>query len=308
MGRIPSDAEFQQLRRELREVRASIKPAPGSGAKLARLNTELGRLDRLIQTIQSVLVEFKALFDLEPTTFSKEIKTAGGGIDLDGGQIRSTSTAVPYVQISPHWDDFRVAPQSMDSIPAVDGPELEKIGDDGGGSVGVFGLAFDKTKRESVSFDIQLPHSYREGTAIEPHAHWCPTNTDTGSVVWELELTTFANVGEVIGTVTTVIDATDAADGTAYKHQVIGLPSIDMTDKEVSTIAQCRVARRGADASDTYNADAILLSFDFHIQNDSIGSEGEFTKAAVTAIDDPPTEPEGGIGGGGKPDPFQTQT
>lgn len=301
MGRIPSDADLKKIRREIQDVREAIRPATRPSSRVTSLTTEILRLEK-------ALVEFKALFDLDPITFSKEIKTAGGGIDLVGGEIRSTSASLPYVQIAPHWDDFRVAPQSMESIPSLDGPELEKIGDDGDGSTGVYGLAFDKTKRESMSFDVQLPHSYREGTAIEPHVHWCPTDTDTGSVVWELEFTTFANVGEVISTTTTVIDATDAADGTAYKHQVIGLPSIDMTEKQVSTIAQCRVARRGADASDTYNADAILLSFDFHIQNDSIGSDDEFSKSAVLPIDDPPTEPEGGIGGGGKESPFPTES
>ena len=235
-----------------------------------------------------------------PVPFSSPIAMRGNNIDLAGGELKSTAMDSEFVRFDVHWDDFVVAPQSMGSIPSVDGPDLVKVGDDGAGSIGVYTLAFNKTKRESVTFDVQLPHGWRQGTAIQPHVHWCPTDTGTGNVVWELEYTTWANVNDPISTTTTVLTATDAADGVAYKHQAVNLGEMDMTGKRVSTITICRFARVGADAGDTYDNDALVLSVDFHIQKDSIGSNRTFSKGPAVSSGTTTTTP--GVGGGKLPD------
>jgi hypothetical protein len=253
MSKVPPMKQIQDLRKKLSEIR-SYGPRPYSQSYSEIVNALDAAIDARLAAIEK--------WDL----------------DTAGGTIQSTDDIVPYVKFEHHWDDFRVAPQNMDNIPSIDGPALSKLGDDGAGSIGVYGLAFDKNKDEAVAFDVQLPHGWREGTIIYPHVHWCPVDGTSGDVVWQLEYTTFTNVGEIIDTSTNVISVADAADGTAYKHQVIGLPPISMDNKEVSTLTLCCFSRQGSAAGDTYGSDAILLSFDIHIEMDSLGSAEQFTK------------------------------
>jgi len=143
------------------------------------------------------------------------------------------------------------------------GPTLTTLTD------GINVYRFDKTQDESVHFVLYLPSSYMEGTDIVPHVHWCPIDTDTGSVTWALEYT-IANVGATIGSSTT-ITATDPADGTALKHQEISFDAIDGTGLEIDSVIACRFYR-DVDNGDDYDNDAALLEVAFKVQLDSRGA------------------------------------
>ncbi len=92
-----------------------------------------------------------------------------------------------------------------------------KMLDDGAGSRGVYTYTFESVgtdNEEEVFFSVQLPHNWKEGSAIYPHVHWSPQTTGhNGSVVWGLEYSwvnydaasplTFPN--------TTIITATSAS-------------------------------------------------------------------------------------------------
>lgn len=152
----------------------------------------------------------------------------------------------------------------------------------GGGSRGVFGHHFDPQFTQEVYFDVQLPHSYKEGTSIYPHVHWSPKvngNTDD-QVVWGLEYTG-SSVGSIFGT-TTIISGVERFPGdsapVAYKHYVTRLGEIPASDFSISTMLKCRLFRVASSPSDTFDFDVVLHEFDIHFVLDALGSDEEFEK------------------------------
>ena len=137
---------------------------------------------------------------------------------------------------------------------------------------------------EAMSFTVQLPHGWKEGTTIYPHIHWMPKSTRSGNVEWNLEYA-WANYNavtpELFPAITT---ATVTASGpfTAKSHVITPLTSsnagIDGTGKKISSILICRIWRNSSNASDTYNDDAGVMFLDFHILMDGNGSHLPFTK------------------------------
>jgi len=173
------------------------------------------------------------------------------------------------------WDDIRVPVTSTKKAGSND-PHFAKIADNGSGSQGVFAELFDKTTEEELYFQVQIPHSWKIGTDIVAHVHWCPVDTDTGTIQWGLEWS-LAEKDAVIGDSTLSLGAATAACGTAYQHTYYEIVEIDMsavTDR--SSIISCRVYRNVA--GDSYNNDAALLEVDFHYQIDSLGSTEQLVK------------------------------
>lgn len=207
----------------------------------------------------------------EPTPASFEWRAWADWLAREFARIAQT-----FTNPDPVWDDAEV---NLDTARpgATSPPGFEQFRDSGAGSTGVFAYHFSPTQLEEVFFSKQLPHSFRQYSAeIRPHIHWSPKGTNTGTVRWGLEYTV-ANYDDAFP-VTTTIYAQDAGSGTAYQHQIAVFTAIPATALEISTILKCRLFRDAAHANDTYNADAVALSLDFHIEKDSDGSEGEYIK------------------------------
>ncbi|KKL95876.1 hypothetical protein LCGC14_1850140, partial [marine sediment metagenome] len=135
---------------------------------------------------------------------------------------------------------------------------------------------FDNGSTEILMGIAQMPHSWKLESNINPHIHWCPTNTDTGDVRWRFEYD-IAKVNGTFAGAYTSIDVDDAGDGTAEKHQRAYFAAVSMTGYDtISAIIKWKISRIGG--SDTYNADARLLEFDIHYEMDTIGSREELSK------------------------------
>lgn len=168
------------------------------------------------------------------------------------------------------WDDLRLA-----------GTALGKAAS-GSPALGAFLAApsalqvyrFDKTTAQSVYFELQMPHAWKEGTNIHPHVHWSPVDTGTGTVVWALEYS-FANINDTFPAPTT-ITATQKGKGTAWTHQLCELGEIDGKGKTFSSMLVGRLYRNAGATEDDYNADAALLELDFHYIVNSLGSYEEY--------------------------------
>jgi len=167
----------------------------------------------------------------------------------------------------PGWDDLRAPASAINPPGGVSDPTRDTV---------TPGLLFSAGSDEIVHIIMQMPHSWLEGSEIRPHVHWAPTNTNTGSVVWQLEYQV-VGIGDAIGSWST-LSVTDPADGTDGKHQLASFSGISMTGHTLSTILLCRLSRLGTDGADTYNDDARLLEFDIHYQIDGLGSIQEFIK------------------------------
>lgn len=173
------------------------------------------------------------------------------------------------------WEDLRVPVSQIKRLGFTD-PDWEKFQETAGGSTGVYTLAFDKTTDQEIYFTVQIPHSWKLGTDLEPHVHWSPSDTTTGNVNWTLEY----SIAELAGTFgnTVTMSVLDAGNGVAKQHQLADLGMIDMSSytssANVSTMIICRLYR-DVSLNDDYDNDAYLHEIDFHFQVDSLGSRDE---------------------------------
>jgi len=156
------------------------------------------------------------------------------------------------------WEDLRFPAQGINPPGQVSDPDIDTDGT----------LLFDKAGTELVAGVAQLPHSWKEGSAVSAHVHWCPTDADTGDVKWQLEYSVASINGVFPGD--TTISVLDTAAGTAETHQMAVFSDISLTGHTISCIMKWKLSRIGGD--DDYNADARLLEFDIHYEIDSIGS------------------------------------
>jgi len=183
---------------------------------------------------------------------------------------------VKLVQYSIRWDDLRVTldrgtvPAQIDYLSGTSGPQIWYFrGND---------------ILEAMSFTVQLPHTWKEGTTIYPHLHWLPKSTTTGNVEWNFEYSwvnydpTTPQVFPAITTSTVVANGPFTAKTHLITPLTTGNVGIDGTGKKISSILVCRIWRNSVNANDTYNADAGVLFLDFHIQIDASGSTSPFVK------------------------------
>lgn len=168
-------------------------------------------------------------------------------------------------------------------------PIWSKMKDNGSGSRGVYTFTFEDVSASSeqeVYFSVQLPHNWKEGTAILPHVHWSPQTTGkTGAVVWGLEYTwvNYVAASPITFPATTIITNTSitvngSTDQDKHLLTQIGTITPDNTQNKISSILMCRFFRKSGDAADTYNGNAAVLSVDFHYEIDAIGSRQEYIK------------------------------
>jgi len=118
---------------------------------------------------------------------------------------------------------------------------------------------------EAMSFTLQLPHNWKDGTTISPHIHWVPRATGIGNVQWNLDYT-WANLNTGIFSAVTTISGIATGPFTTNQHLLADIGTgIDGTGKTYSSVLICRIWRNSSLAGDTYTFDAGGLSMDFHI-------------------------------------------
>lgn len=169
------------------------------------------------------------------------------------------------------WEDLNVAPFSTSLGPNIRPPNVVKFKDNGAGSEGVYLYGFDETKEEEVFFSVQLPHSWKEGSDIKPHVHFVVTTQTATTITWNLEYT-WQDINGVYGN-TTILSASPPCPA-SHTHTIGHLGTISGAGKKISSILVCRLSR----SASGYVGNALLLSVDFHIQLNTIGSSQETSK------------------------------
>lgn len=138
-------------------------------------------------------------------------------------------------------------------------------------------LSFDKAAVNTIYFNAQLPHSYKEGSGIEFHLHVAHPDGSAGDSVW-LFTQSWASHNQAFPTQGTTI-GTIAAPGTADIHEVKVLAgTIPGTAQGISSVLLCSLARVGTADGDTYDNDVYLTALDFHFEKDMVGSRERLTK------------------------------
>lgn len=167
------------------------------------------------------------------------------------------------------WEDLRFPASGINPPGGASDPARDT--DDGR-------LVFAAAATNIIAIQAQMPHAWREGSAIRPHIHWSPTNTNTGNVLWRLQYKV-ASANEAFPGEWSTADVLAAGSGTTDMHQLAAFAEIPMTGKKVSSMILLLLSRIGGDVTDTYNADAKLNEFDIHYQVDALGSEAEYVKS-----------------------------
>lgn len=165
------------------------------------------------------------------------------------------------------WDDLRFPAQGINPPGAVNDPDRDN-------TTGL--LLFDAGTPEVIAGVAQLPHSWKEGTAIRPHLHTRATTdpAGTGDVVWKFQYR-LTNVGDPTPASYTTVQVTqtlsDYAEGLAI-HDFQAFGDVDMTGKKDSCAIEWIITRVANDAADTYGHDVALIEFDIHYLANTFGS------------------------------------
>jgi hypothetical protein len=181
-----------------------------------------------------------------------------------------------------NWDDLRIVPSALQFIGSGD-PSI--IDWQPGGSGTTFKvLAF--AKNDAIYVTTQMPHSYKEGSDLEFHAHWTPKdrgNEESGNTVgWKVDYS-IANIGSNFGSSATV-DLSDTCSGVDDRHEITASVQVSGTGLTISHMIILKIYRSDTGADDTWvgttaDQSPVLLEFDIHFEQNSIGSDEETSKS-----------------------------
>jgi hypothetical protein len=163
------------------------------------------------------------------------------------------------------WDDL-VVPLTQTRVGANSKPDFDFTD---------IGFQFpNNDATEILYFIVQLPHRYKEGTALYPHVHWRQAADQTP--VFKLDYKWF-NVGAAIpADFSTYEMSTKAITYTSGSIQQISknATGITGTGKTISSILICKLYRQDS----AYTGDCLAYQFDIHYEADSLGSDLEYEK------------------------------
>jgi hypothetical protein len=122
----------------------------------------------------------------------------------------------------------------------------------------------------------EIEHDFKEGENLELHMHWMPEDTTAGNTYWQIDWR-WHDMGSPPGSWTTAYK-TIAAPG-AVNHTYATMLTMTGTGMAISSIAQFKISRLGADPSDTYNGKlARVFCFGLHYAVDYWGSKNLTSK------------------------------
>jgi hypothetical protein len=138
-------------------------------------------------------------------------------------------------------------------------------------------LEFSASATNMIALQVQMPHAWKEGSAISPHIHWSPETTNVGNVLWQLDYK-IAGINETFPGSWTTQAVLAPSGGVANKHLLVEFADIPMTGKTLSCMILMLLSRIGGDGTDTFTGLAQLNEFDIHYESDSLGSREEYVK------------------------------
>jgi hypothetical protein len=205
------------------------------------------------------------------------------GTDDHGGNIITNTTLHGAVVAStfrletPVWDDVCTPLLTVASFGTFKPAVLTKMPITPGE---IYQYAFQKqttaANEQEAMFSIQLPHSYKRGTAVYPHLHFIPATTNGGNIVWGLEFVSGPLVGAYPTASTTYFMTNSATLRTNMTMVIQGWPAIPGTGMKESSCIFGRIFRYSrSTGADTYTSDVFGISFDLHFQRDTLGSTDE---------------------------------
>lgn len=130
-------------------------------------------------------------------------------------------------------------------------------------------------QQDEVFFTFQMPHAYKLNSSFDAHLHWTPDSSNTGNARFSLSCDN-ASINGTFSNVYAVVDLNAISDFSNTNKMTDFNNSYSCST--VSCIMQCRLVRLSADALDTYVSGTYVHAIDFHVEMDSLGSNGETIK------------------------------
>lgn len=179
-----------------------------------------------------------------------------------------------HIEEPPRWDDLRFPAQGLNPAGGANPPAVDNSLTSFPGT-----YLFAGAQENDIGGIAQMPHTWKEGTAVHPHIHWAKVTADASNLAvgWEFEWRV-ANLGDTFPAFSAWGAHTlQAGDNTsAGKHNLSSFPEIDMTGKLISCIISWALRRTGN--TDAYNGQARLFELDFHYEVNTLGSTSLFVK------------------------------
>ena len=169
---------------------------------------------------------------------------------------------------NPAWDDLRAPATGIN--PAGSAASATVDTEDGS-------LLFANGQVQTVAITFQMPHTWKVGTDVSFHIHWCKTTAAAGTVKWQAKYK-WTNIGDVIPPFSAFSDGTEAIPNSdiANKHAIFEFTDYFGVGKTISS--QITIVLQRNTTGDTYGATVKLLEADIHYQVDSFGSGQEYVK------------------------------
>ena len=140
-------------------------------------------------------------------------------------------------------------------------------------------LSFSGTADNIISGVAQMPHHWKEGTALSPHLHLIFPTSASANTRWLLEYDVANISANYAGSYTALTTITVANPQNVVKHVLAKFDDITMTSKTLSCCVLWKLTRLAAsDAADNDTNAATLIELDFHYEIDRPGSRDEYVK------------------------------
>ena len=200
----------------------------------------------------------------ERTSIASGPDTSGTPADL----TITTGTGKTLVLATPVYDDIIISASNLH--PGSSAPAFVEF------VAPVHTMSFVNANTDMAYGSFEIPHDYKEGSAIEIHLHWAPSSTDTGDCVWKFNgVWAGMEQGAFVALPDGELTATDAGGGVAKAHQYASFGSIAGTNHKIGDIIAFELKRP---AGDGFTGDAFLLSIGAHYQIDTMGSRSMAAK------------------------------
>lgn len=189
--------------------------------------------------------------------------------DLAGGNFArfESDGMLVFSGTATTWRDFNFAAVALGA--AASAPDLIQVR---GGMLFMRGFDGNSTT-EQLFGTLELDHMWKEGSVIKPHVHWMATTAASGNVVWRLTWAVTDPTLPVLSAEQAIYSQPAAAAG-EWKTVFTALPDIALSAYHIGAQLTYRLWRypNNPDGLDTYPDDAVVETFGFHIEQDTIGS------------------------------------
>ena len=195
-------------------------------------------------------------------------------LDIEAGDARYMLQSAPLLTgNNTVWEDLRFPATGINPPGAVA---------DATRSTTTGLLEFSGSADNVIAIVAQMPHNWKEGSAIYPHLHLRFPTSATANTRWKIEYDIASPTGNFTNNSGTLTDGgtiTVANPANVKKHVLASFATITMTGHTVSAVLIIKITRlANTDAADNDTNACELLEFDIHYEIDSLGSASELVK------------------------------